>query len=387
MTNESAPVQLRRSMQAGEWMKISLALGEAEPEISRLDAPTYAMRIGPAVVKMGGVAGVGTNDEHRRRGYARLILDESTRYFTEAGHDVAVLFGIPDFYHKFGYAPIFPVTTLRLRVEDVQATVAESLAAAYTLRPLEPDDWPAALDLYDLNHRTRTGTVLRPRESWKGLHHGTQWGCGTEVATASDDGSTVRGYVAFDNVATVCRIGDLAYATPNVFPALLWEMVRQAGRRNLAEFEVKLPPDHAFVQFCRRCGGRVETVYERNANGMGRIINLGSLFVKLADVLSERFQCSPLIALRGVLELKTDLGAVALELSEGQVRVLPQGQSVTATWQVELPQMGLMQLVMGYRGVADAMLDDGVSLPPAAVPLMETLFPIGHPWMAMTDWF
>ena len=51
---------LRRTMEA-TWMKLHLALSEEEPDVSRLWAPTFGLRIGSVVVKMGGIAGVGTD--------------------------------------------------------------------------------------------------------------------------------------------------------------------------------------------------------------------------------------------------------------------------------------------------------------------------------------
>ena len=127
----TGPIELRRTPEVGGWMKIHLALGEDQPDVSRLWAPTFDMRIGSALVKMGGIAGVGTDEAHRMRGYSRLVLEESTRYFAETGHDVAVLFGIPDFYHRFGYAPVLPVTTLTVTVEDALAAVSDGEREAF----------------------------------------------------------------------------------------------------------------------------------------------------------------------------------------------------------------------------------------------------------------
>lgn len=372
-------LDLQRTLEDGKWMKIHLALSDDESDVSRLWAPTFDMRIGSAVVKMGGIAGVGTKEEHRMRGYSRLVMDESTRYFAETGHDVAVLFGIPNFYHKFGYVSALPVTTLTVKVKDVLAGFGGSLTLS-TVRPLRDEDWSAVLDIYHDNHRTRTGTLLRPRETWQGYRHGTEWGCKTETFVVTDEMGKVVGYVTFDAVDNACRIGDLGYQTPAVFPTLLTTMVEQAQRRDLEEFEVKLPPDHPFVLFCRHCGGAVRTIYQRNRGGMARIINLRLLFEKLTGLLTERLAEE----WNGALRLQTDLGTVTLEIAGGQVFV---SDNATPTWNVIISQMSLTQLIMGYRSVSDVALDDGAHLSADVVPLLNALFPVGHPWMAIPDWF
>jgi predicted acetyltransferase len=395
--------ELRRTLNAGEGMKIHLALSDDETDVSRLWAPTFDMRIGSAIVKMGGIAGVGTNEEHRMRGYSRLVMEESTRYFTETGHDVAVLFGIPDFYHKFGYVSALPVTTLTVKVKDALLTLpywegkapaapdmefGRSLALP-PVRPLQDDDWGAVLDVYNDNHRTRTGTLLRWRETWQGYPHGTEWRVKkVETFVVENAEDEIIGYVAFDDVDDACRVGDLGYATPAVFPTLLQVMVEQAQRRNAEEFEVKLPPDHPFVLFCRHCGGAVRTVYQFNRGGMARIIHLRSLFEKLTGLLTERLTSQwvhgSMNQWSGGLELQTDLGAVTLEIGDGRVRL---SDDATVRWSVSLPQMQLTQLVMGYRSVGDVTLDDNVDVSPDVAPLLDALFPVGHPWMAIPDWF
>jgi predicted N-acetyltransferase YhbS len=63
----------------------------------------YQMRVGSARVRVGGVGGVATDADYRKRG----LMDRTARASMEAmraqGYDVSLLFGIDDFYHRFGY--------------------------------------------------------------------------------------------------------------------------------------------------------------------------------------------------------------------------------------------------------------------------------------------
>ena len=367
------------------WMKIHLALSPEQPDVSRLWAPTFDLRIGSVVVRMGGVAGVGTEESLRNRGCARLVLDESTRYFAETGHDIAVLFGIPDFYHRFGYAPVLPVTTLTVKTEDARLVLPRRAREGWSVRPLEEGDWSAVLDIYHDNNRERTGTLIRPLAQWRGYRHGTQWTSQVETHLIVDGGSgAIAGYLAFDTARDVLRVGDLGCRSPAWFPILLSVMADQARERGLEEFQVRLPPDHPFTRFCRRCGGVLHTAYERNAGGMARIIDQRSLFEKLTPLLTERLRGTPFADASGGLALRTDLGATILDLEGGAVWV---GGGRRETWVVSMPQMRLVQLVFGYRTVDDVALEDDVDVPADALPLLDALFPVGDPWMYVPDWF
>ena len=76
--------------------------GEVASWLWVLDLPT---RLLGQTVRMGGIGGVNTKESHRMKGYARRLLSDTVSYMTEQGYDVTMLFGIPDFYDKFGYIP------------------------------------------------------------------------------------------------------------------------------------------------------------------------------------------------------------------------------------------------------------------------------------------
>lgn len=82
---------------------------ENEEWLSRLGLREYQMRFGAAQLKMGGICRVGTKEEHRNKGYSRRVMDHTIVFMSENGFDVSMLFGIPNFYHKFGIEVWFPV--------------------------------------------------------------------------------------------------------------------------------------------------------------------------------------------------------------------------------------------------------------------------------------
>ena len=146
-------MKIDRLLRTDNVWKISLST-EDEQDVSCLWIHEYQMRFGLAQLKLGGIAGVGTIEEHRNRGYSRRVMEDSTAFMTENGFDVAMLFGIPNFYPKFGYATVLPETWVELDTEE-----AQTAAPTYQVRQFEIRDAPKILALYAANNVERTGTT------------------------------------------------------------------------------------------------------------------------------------------------------------------------------------------------------------------------------------
>ena len=120
------------------------------------------MRFGSAQLKLGGIDGVGTREEHRNKGYSRQVMEHTIAFMNENGYDVSMLFGIPNFYHKFGYATAIPETYVEFDTKDVPA-----VAPTYQVRRFQTEDTPKVVELYSTNNAERTGTPLRTGIGWK----------------------------------------------------------------------------------------------------------------------------------------------------------------------------------------------------------------------------
>src|SRR4051794_20283059 len=85
--------------------------------VSRLFITPLTLTLGVARVRVDGIGGVWTEESQRMQGYARQLmevsvahmLDAAARGASQAGQPepahLSILWGIPNFYEKFGYAP------------------------------------------------------------------------------------------------------------------------------------------------------------------------------------------------------------------------------------------------------------------------------------------
>ena len=81
-----------------------LELVSGEQAVSGLNVWDLPLQIGAATVRLGGIGGVYTRREHRMKGYSRYVIEESLAFMREEGYHVSALFGIENYYPKYGFA-------------------------------------------------------------------------------------------------------------------------------------------------------------------------------------------------------------------------------------------------------------------------------------------
>src|SRR5947209_715435 len=160
--------------------------------VSKLSVPELRMRVGSAVVRMGGIGGVGTEREYRMRGLSRRVMENSTRWMAAEGYDCATLFGIRDFYDRFGYAPCMLVPRFEIRTRD-----AERASASLTVRPYEEGDRGAVRAIYEAGSAGLTGTLCRGEE-WRGFRKASDYQSSPEVVVFCEAAGKVVAYAGRD---------------------------------------------------------------------------------------------------------------------------------------------------------------------------------------------
>src|SRR3954471_13256506 len=129
-------------------------------QVSRVVIVPMLMRIGAAVVRMDGIGGVGTEEEFRNRGFSRRVMETAVQQMRRGDAALSTLFGIEDFYQKFGYETTGPEYTVVLPLVDSTA-LTRSLPCGWQFRPLAVDDMTAVKWLYHANTRRATGALAR----------------------------------------------------------------------------------------------------------------------------------------------------------------------------------------------------------------------------------
>jgi len=356
--------------------------------VSRVNLIQLDMRIGSSIVKMGGIAGVWTDEEHRMKGYARTCMTRTIQHMFNNGYDISMLFGISGFYSKFGYATCLPMHTLTLRVKDAEEA---SRRSEYELRDFTENDIGAVLKIFNENNCRRTGTVVRKKGEWRGFRPGHRPGY-PPSAFVLEEGGKVVAYAAFHRFMDPDReyerydqefmVTELGAESTSSFSTILYELAMRALKRRFEHISLSLPLDHPFVEYCQRFGCESIVKYPKDGGGMMRIVNQETLFNKIKDELQRRVTESK-VAL-GNVAIKTEIGSTKLEVKDGELQMTERkGEDENI---IELPQSILTQLVVGYRSIEDVVNDDRVKTR-GNIKLLQALFPKSPPHAWILDHF
>ena len=385
-------------------------LTEDKEWLSGLGLREFQMRFGSVHLKMGGIEGVLTKEGHRNKGYSRRVMEAIIAFMTENKFDVSMLFGIPNFYHKFGYATVIPEIWIDFRREEAQAAVP-----TYQIRKVEIEDGPKILTLYAANNAQRTGTLVRGETYWKRFNvenpsntYGSDFGIhvdpygeksltfgrngasdwdrkAIDLFVVLDEGGEVIGYFACDATEENCILCDIGFQNETIFETIVRFLVDRTKRIGTAQILCHLPIDHPFAIFCRRYDCKTHTQNWKNSGGMMRIINQSSTLKKITGELEKRLQRdADLSQWSGKLLISTDLGQDCLEIDQGSI-AHTSGQA--NGFQLEIPQDKLIQLMMGWRSIRDLAVEPNISVSEEIIPVLEVLFPLGHPHAWWPDRF
>ena len=360
-------------------------LTEDEEMVSQLGLREYQMRFGSAHLKLGGIDGVGTREEYRNKGYSRHVMEHTIAFMNENEYDVSMLFGIPNFYHKFGYATVIPETYVEFDTKDVPAAVS-----TYQVRRFQTEDAPKVVELYSANNAERTGTPLRTEIGWKAFTK--RGGIVPDPYVVLNEADEVIGYFVCDGDNTKkdmiernCTLFDIGFQDRTIFETIVHFLTHGVEYTSAERIRCAVPADHPFAIFCRRYGCRTNTYTPKNHMGMMRIINQSSTLEKITGELGKRLQRdADLSQWRGKIPISTDLGQDCLEIDQGSVAHTNNQEN---DFHFEIPQDKLIQLMMGRRSIEDLAIEPDVSVAEEIIPVLGTLFPLSHSHVWWSDRF
>jgi hypothetical protein len=346
-----------------------------EEAVSGLWIVNLVMQIGIAEVRMGGIAGVGTPEQHRNKGYSRRCLENSNNWMETEGFDCAILFGINDYYHKFGYAPCLVSSEWKIPTRD-----AERAEFRLNVRPMDESDLATVHDLYAQTNAMLTGSIARQdRTQWP--KKGSWYGTPSESFVFTDNAGEVVAYAMRDKANDRARIIEVGATEPRHYQDIVRWAADYAVVCRCENVGFLLPTDHLCSETLMLYGVTCETKFHRNGAGMGRLLRLESFFEKTLTEWTRR--AKRLVNPGSSLRLETDMGGLTLEWTGDAVAL---STKPDAAGTVQLPQSRLLQLVMGYYSAETAC-----SLPEVwgegDLTLFSTLFPRRPAYMWVADHF
>ncbi len=223
----------------------------------------YLMRIGGARVQVGGSVPWRPIPSSDGAAYMERTLHGSLDAMGAQGYDFSLLFGIANFYRRYGYVSAWGAVSYFARVADLPTSPPAAPVQKFAVRPR-----PDLAELYNAYYADLTGTAVRPTF----LRGGWSWQGDTEGYLWKQQGKPA-GYVVLARKGKQLRC--LEYAGDSV-QAL--RVVASLGRKvGCEEIHFATIPDRSvLIELLRRNNCRVETRYRRDGGPMVRVSNLAS---------------------------------------------------------------------------------------------------------------
>lgn len=375
--------------------------------VSRLWVYRFTLCIGEARVAMDGIGGVGTEKEYRRRGYSRRVLEATVERMRSGDAALSMLYGIRDFYPKFGYATAGPEHVVALTHLSSEAAVP----ASWQVRPIEPRDLTAVRRLYEQATARAVGAAVRAENGWvwtrlaetaRGKHDDAcrvvETPSGEVVAYAWQGKGFWAADMAQGDFPEALVLAEVIARDPAAADAVLaacrlWATEVSRGRQQpLKEVLLSLPPEGHVAAAAMRQDARFIQEFTACGASMARTLDVARLLDQLRPELQARLeQCR--LPFTGSLRFETEIGAATLSATpEGLVVASSSGGAnaspdtpPTSERRVTLPQADLARLALGAFPPEDLLAR--LKSPPdaATAELLAALFPRRHPHMYLPD--
>jgi hypothetical protein len=359
----------------GEWALRQVI--EDGKDLSRLRVVNRSMWLLGAQVTFGGIADVFTEAEQRLKGHSRRLMEDTVRYMTAEGRDVSILFGIPDYYNKFGYLPFMADHLCSVATRDAEG--AAGTAAGFTVRPASAEDNFFIARLYNEKNRFRPTSVVRDEERFPGIRKGSWGDVKTLTFIVQTEAGEKMGYFAADERRTDVKLVEANATDWRAFGCILYELAKMAIDRRAGQVEFHVPADCAFVRFARPYGCQTHITYNRMGGGMMRILNQEPLFEKLQPAMESRLAAGALRGQAVELRVETDLGTTELHLGARRAK--------KRVCRVRLRQDKLVQVMVGYRSAADVLSESDAEAEGEAALVLDALFSGQQPYVWRPDRF
>ncbi len=263
--------------------------------MSRLWLSHLTLHIGKALVRMEGVGGVGTDEAYRSKGYSRRVLEAAIEHMQKGDAALSMLYGIPDFYPKFGYATAGPDHLVVLT--DLERK--SGLPLGWSVRPLEPDDVAAVQALYVCNTESAVGSARRDAgcRAWNRVQKAADGSEEDECwVTVGPDGAP-HGYLwrakwcwyvhhalepEFDRALVLGEaMADGPVAADAVLAACRAWAKEDPAERKVKEVVLAFPPEGPLASAAMRQDARFVRSYSACGGSMARVLNVRRLLEAL----------------------------------------------------------------------------------------------------------
>ena len=352
-----------------EHIRIALHRGQVA---AALRMTTDTIRVGEARLKMAGFGCVTTDKAYRRRGLTSLVMDDAMRHLRAHRFHTAMLFGIPDFYHRWGFATALAEysTTITLRDASPEAS------PACRIRKIKPGDIPAVQRMHAANDEETACSLVR-----SAAHISNQWTRWEKARVLIDEQGKVTAYLRGRPDGTDYVVDEAGVAGYDACPALIRAAARLARAECAGRVKFLAPPSHPVIRHLLAFRADHAMRTDRNANGMLAVVDTGEALESLVPEWEHLLAGGTggdaevtLVVDRTPWRVRARRGAVDVSAASGRCKVSLNGRE-------------LAQLIAGFRHPEEILHDRLPFSRGGGAAFLKTLFQKRVPFVWAADRF
>jgi predicted acetyltransferase len=241
---------------------------------AKLHLLTLDVYMGDREFKMGGIAGVATYPEYRRKGFVRELLSHSLTRMRETGQILSMLhpFSIA-FYRKYGWE-LFS-TLKKVKVNQAELKMFDEVAG-YVKR-FHKENYPPELEeIYEGYAVQFSGMLFREKEWWK-----ERVITNLNAAIYYDKAGVGKGYILYSIKDEKMKVEELIVLNAEARSGL-WNFICQHDSM-LKEVELVLSPDDPLVFLL----DNPKTTIELHPYFMARVVDVQAFLEKFLSSFEE----------------------------------------------------------------------------------------------------
>ena len=326
-------------------------------------------------IRAGEIGLVGTLEQFRNRGYARLLMNSWLRTMADERIPVSFLWGIPNFYENYHYYYAYPHHDTRYIIFPRECVENDKPTA--DIRTAMESDLVEIRSLYQKYNSDLNGHHVRYEKLWE--YYFTLTG---------GKGDQKAGWWVLENPADgYAFVPDI----PN-HPPVVWEIAAASEEalknivmgifkefRGLEKLGFRHHPDMPVGRWLYHWGAKVrsvEDIWKGTWGGMVRLHDPQSCLRRMENKFSERIADSKFFNLTTQIVFSSELGSMNINIKDGKVDVLRHDGRT----QIKIPARVLTPIVTGYSGI-DRFRSELPDIPDKTFEILEVLFPKGMVYM------
>ncbi|NUM55926.1 MAG: GNAT family N-acetyltransferase [Candidatus Hydrogenedentes bacterium] len=353
-----------------EHTRVAVRKGEV---LGALHLTTDTVRIGEARLKMGGLGWVATSERHRKRGIGRKLIEETMAYMREHGYHVSMLFGIPNFYHRFGYVSALVDYTILMDTSE-----ARTFENPFKAHLATPGEIPLIQKMHSANDSNSVCSMVRTA-----AHLHNKWGRWNKWRLLKDDQGKAVAYLYAIVERGMLYVTEAGVSEPGVCAAVVREAARIAHAEEIAHIRFCVPPAHPLARFLSQFNSTHEARIDHDAGGMMAFINVAETLESMVPEWDSLLSKSVARELRTEFTLVLAKSAYRVRANRGAIDV----STTPGACKIGLKNGDLMHLVTGYRHPGDVLDERRCIMTADARTLFHTIFPKRNPYVWRFDRF